>query len=194
MAAQPPGPPGTPPPDPSTPPDSVSPPPGWYPDPSGSKQRYWDGTNWTQHEQPTARQAKKERKRQEKASRDAAREAEEEQQDQEPAEAAFNASPIGRARAAKSAGQRFFQVVIPIENVNRGALDYLVHTMNTLVTAGDEVGPMLTAIEDEGWELISSGFFFRQTGAASRDKMLASGQQIAVLGDSCGVYLFRARG
>ena len=28
-------------------------PPGWYPDPSGApQQRWWDGTQWTQHTQP----------------------------------------------------------------------------------------------------------------------------------------------
>lgn len=26
--------------------------PGWYPDPNGYGQRWWDGTNWTQHVQP----------------------------------------------------------------------------------------------------------------------------------------------
>lgn len=33
-------------------------PPGWYPDPSGSgQQRYWDGTQWTQHLNPGQGQA-----------------------------------------------------------------------------------------------------------------------------------------
>jgi Protein of unknown function (DUF2510) len=30
------------------PPAAVGPPPGWYPDPSGPGQRYWDGAGWTQ--------------------------------------------------------------------------------------------------------------------------------------------------
>ncbi len=29
-----------------------TPPPGWYPDPSGAGQRYWDGTAWTEHTAP----------------------------------------------------------------------------------------------------------------------------------------------
>lgn len=30
------------------------PPPGWYPDPGGQGQRYWDGRQWTQHLGPGA--------------------------------------------------------------------------------------------------------------------------------------------
>jgi len=26
---------------------SMTPPPGWYPDPGGPEQRYWDGSQWT---------------------------------------------------------------------------------------------------------------------------------------------------
>jgi lipoprotein LpqH len=31
---------------------SPLPPAGWYPDPQGSRQRYWDGTRWTEHRMP----------------------------------------------------------------------------------------------------------------------------------------------
>jgi Protein of unknown function (DUF2510) len=33
-----------------------SPPAGWYQDPQGQGQRYWDGGQWTQHTQPAAAQ------------------------------------------------------------------------------------------------------------------------------------------
>ncbi|OBG25435.1 DUF2510 domain-containing protein [Mycobacterium sp. E3198] len=34
---------------------TATPPPGWYPDPSGdNNQRYFDGTNWTDHVAPIA--------------------------------------------------------------------------------------------------------------------------------------------
>jgi len=37
---------------------SENPPAGWYPDPQdGTKQRYWDGTAWTEHTAPGAQQA-----------------------------------------------------------------------------------------------------------------------------------------
>jgi hypothetical protein len=108
--------------------------------------------------------------------------------------AAFDASPPGQARIAKQAGQRFFQVLIPIENVDRTILAKLSHEMDTRVKdTSDVVGALLTAIEDEGWEFVEAGWVFRQTGSASRDKFLASGQKIAVMGDTLGVYLFRAR-
>ncbi len=58
---------------------------------------------------------------------------------------------------------------------------------------GEVVGTLLTAVEDEGWDLFQAGFVFRQTGSASRDKFLVSGQQIAVTGDTLGIYLFKAR-
>ena len=32
--------------------NSPPPPPGWYQDPSGPGLRWWDGTRWTEHEQP----------------------------------------------------------------------------------------------------------------------------------------------
>ena len=104
-------------------------------------------------------------------------------------------APTEQARVALLRGQRFFQVILPIENVDRSALAQTMHDMHASsvkVTATDDlVGPVLTAIEDVGWELISSGITFRPTAAVSRDKFLASGQQIAVIGQTVGVYLFR---
>lgn len=108
-------------------------------------------------------------------------------------EAAFNASPPGQARVAKESGQRFFQIVLPIENLDRTWIAKFAHEMDTRVKdTSDVVGAVLTAVEDEGWELIQAGYVFRETGGASRDKFLASGQQIAVMGDTLGVYLFKA--
>ena len=31
-------------------------PPGWYPDPQGAGQRYWDGRQWTEQRAPAAQQ------------------------------------------------------------------------------------------------------------------------------------------
>jgi hypothetical protein len=106
----------------------------------------------------------------------------------------FDATPKGRARLAKASGQRFFQLVLPIENVDRTWLAKVMHEMDTRVKdTGDAVGVILTEVESEGWELIEAGFVFRETGGASRDKFLSSGQYIAVMGDTLGIYLFKAR-
>jgi hypothetical protein len=129
-----------------------------------------------------------------KALAQAARQAEQDGQRRAFDEAAFNASPPGQARLAKAAGLRFFQLVMPIENVDRTWLAKFSHEMTTRVKdTGDIVGAALTTVEDEGWELIEAGYTFRQTGSASRDKFLASGQQIAVTGETLGIYLFKLR-
>jgi hypothetical protein len=108
-------------------------------------------------------------------------------------QAAFNASPPGQARAAKQNGQRYFQIAIPLEDVDRTWMSKFSHEMTTRVSdTSDAVGITLTAIEEEGWELVNAGFTFRETAQASRDKFLASGQQIATIGQTLGFYLFRA--
>lgn len=110
------------------------------------------------------------------------------------AEDQFRQTPLGRARTARESGQRFFQVLLPVENVDRTWFAKMTHEMDTRVQdTGDLVGALLTSIEGEGWELVEAGFTFRQTGQASRDKFMASGQQIAVMGETVGVYLFKAR-
>jgi hypothetical protein len=52
IARPPPG--AAPAPPPPPPPEQVEPatPAGWYPDPQGEGQRYWDGTKWTEHTAP----------------------------------------------------------------------------------------------------------------------------------------------
>jgi hypothetical protein len=130
----------------------------------------------------------------EKAAKQEQKEREQEEKRLAAEKAAFDASPPGQARIAKQTGQRFFQLVLPIENVDRTSLAKLSHNMDTRVRdTSDVVGALLTAVDDEGWDLIEAGYVFRQTGGASRDKFLASGQQIAVMGDTLGVYLFKAR-
>jgi hypothetical protein len=140
------------------------------------------------------KETRKEEKEREKAEKHVQKEREAEERLRAAEKAAFDASPPGQARLAKKAGQRFFQTVIPIENVDRTLLAKFSHEMQTRVKdTSDVVGALLTAIEAEGWELFQAGYVFRETGGASRDKFLASGQQIAVMGDTLGIYLFRSR-
>lgn len=141
---------------------------------------------------PEERQAKAARKEADRALQAEQRAAGQVQQQQQAQQAAFNASPPGQARLAKQSGQRYFQFCMALDNVDRTWMAKFTHEMDTRVLdTSDAVGVTLTAIEDEGWELINSGFTFRETAQASRDKMLASGQQIATIGQSLGFYLFR---
>jgi hypothetical protein len=144
---------------------------------------------------PEERQAKQARKAEERARQDAERQAQATQQAEERAREAFNASPPGQARLARQAGQRYFQLVLAIEDVDRTWLAKASHEMTTRVqSTSDVVGATLTAVESEGWELINAGYTFRETAQASRDKFLASGQQIATIGQTLGIYLFRIKG
>jgi hypothetical protein len=49
----------------------------------------------------------------------------------------------------------------------------------------------LAAIEAVGWHLENVGYVFVVTSESSRDKFLATGQQVAVSGETVGIYLFR---
>ncbi len=49
----------------------------------------------------------------------------------------------------------------------------------------------LAAIESVGWRLEHVGHVFVVTSESSRDKLLSSGQQTAVSGNTIGIYLFR---
>ena len=190
-------------------PHGPSAPPGLYADPSGAGGwRAWDGSKWTERPSDAKAARKREVKEELKQYKGARRAARREKRSERMAamadslaaqrdaavEAAFLGTPQGRARTARENGQRFFQILLPIENVDRTWLAKFSHEMHTRVRDSDDlIGEILTAIEDEGWQLVEAGFAFRQTGQASRDKLLASGQQVAVMGDTVGVYLFKAR-
>ena len=46
-------------------------------------------------------------------------------------------------------------------------------------------------IESAGWRLVDTGYIYQQTHSESRDKLLASGQQVANTGRIVAVYTFR---
>jgi hypothetical protein len=108
------------------------------------------------------------------------------------AEGSFWASPVGLARSAKAAGQRWFQVDMPLVDTNRTVGSVVFGDPIVKHRAGSGQGALITAIEDEGWELFQAGFVFHETGQVSRDKLLSSGQTVQTTGRTFGVYLFRA--
>jgi len=110
--------------------------------------------------------------------------AEHERQLQEPVQ-----TPVERARAARSAGARLFQVTMGVSETV-GFVKELSGTVTSTRTAGH--ADVLEAIEAEGWRLEHVGYVYRVISTVSRDKFLSSGQQEAVTGEIVGVYLFRA--
>lgn len=106
----------------------------------------------------------------------------------EKAERDFWKSPIGQARQAFTDGDRYFQLELPHSQV-KGIVAAMVgvssHVQHS--TGGTDT---LGAVAAEGWRLINSGWVYVQTGQESRDKFLASGQQIVTKGEVVGIYLF----
>lgn len=106
------------------------------------------------------------------------------------AESEFNDSPVGKARAAKEAGAKIFQIDMPLSQSKGytmamlGAYSYKSKTK--------DYSNLIQAIEEEGWRLEHVSYVFRWTGSESRDKFLASGQQESVSGEIIGIYIFRA--
>jgi hypothetical protein len=97
-------------------------------------------------------------------------------------------TPLGLATTAKESGNGFFELELEIGSSNRsvsfGTADFGKHKKS------DFTG-LLSQIEDIGWNLQHVGYYFMTTGETSRDKFLASGQNVAVKGKTMGVYLFR---
>jgi len=96
--------------------------------------------------------------------------------------------PVSRARAARDAGARLFQIALPLSQTEGFAIA-LSRTVSSTRTT--EHASMLDAIETEGWHLEHCNYVYRITGSVSRDKFLSSGQQEAISGEIVGVYIFR---
>lgn len=140
-------------------------------------------------------------------------EAEKRRQEEEERRKAWEATDHGRAQLAFDAGEGFFQVqrVISVTKaevlVMMGAsaisedVDKSSHSaagfMSELVNASANIienlpiTQTLAVIEEMGWQLVHVGYTYRETYSESRDKFLASGQQIATAGEIVAIYLFR---
>jgi hypothetical protein len=101
----------------------------------------------------------------------------------------FYKSPPGRARAAYELGAKVFQYEIDLQNVQATVVPMMTATAKR--TRTNDASEILSAVCDEGWELVNGSFVFVQTGSESRDKFMASGQQVAVRGTTVGYYLFK---
>lgn len=126
-----------------------------------------------------------------KAAEAAAKQAEAATKQAEAQRRAFLASPVGQATSAKEAGQGFFEIQLEVGSSQRdstlwGSNNTTLDKVRTSSHAGT-----LAAIEAIGWQLEHVGYVFMVTSESSRDKLMATGQQIAVSGKTVGIYLFR---
>lgn len=128
------------------------------------------------------REREERRAREEAAQAEQARLAEERRQ-----RAAFLATPVGAATAAKEAGQAFFEIQLQV-GAHKGDASWGEANGRRTVTSSAET---LGQIEKLGWRLEHAGYFFMVTGETSSERMLFSGEATAVSGLTVGVYLFR---
>ncbi|WP_426004873.1 hypothetical protein ACPFL9_20425 [Paenarthrobacter sp. NyZ202] len=94
-------------------------------------------------------------------------------------QAAYAASPMGRAEAAHRNGDGFFQLELPVSQVR-----------NSRVFPGAAPGGLLGQIEAVGWRLEHAGFVFLQTDSSTTPGIF-QGTEGQLEGDVMGIYLFR---
>lgn len=111
--------------------------------------------------------------------------------DQERARQQFLASPIGQATTAKEQSQGFFEIQLKVGSSQRDSTVFGSNNTNIAQTKTQTHAGTLAAIEAVGWRLEHVGHVFVVTSESSRDKLLSTGQQTAVSGDTVGIYLFR---
>jgi hypothetical protein len=106
----------------------------------------------------------------------------------EKAKQAFFRTPAGRARVAFDNGDHVFQYAINV--MNQEAIIVAMVGSRTAQKTSDPVA-ILNSVCHEGWELVNGSFVFVEQGQQSRDKFMASGQNVAIKGMTVGYYLFK---
>ena len=138
----------------------------------------------TPEEKEAARLAKEQQKREIAAAKEFERQANE----REKVRQGFLRSPAGHARAAFERGEQVFQYSIDVQRT-QAVVTPTVGVRNTSSTTDPSV--ILNSVCNEGWEVVNGSFVFIELGQESRDKFMASGQQVAVRGTVMGYYLFK---
>jgi hypothetical protein len=142
-------------------------------------------------EDVTAKQAAKAQEQEDAARQRAAAEAEKaaraEEKRKADAEKAFLESPAGQARAAYAREDPIFQFSLDVKDTKPVVI---VMVGATTATTATDPSAILNSIAREGWGLVNGSFVFHELGSESRDKFLASGQNVAVRGTIIGYYLF----
>jgi hypothetical protein len=104
--------------------------------------------------------------------------------------AAFLATPVGAATAAKEAGHRFVEIQLQVGG-HEGTAGFGSTTSRRSTESSAQT---LEEIEKLGWHLEHASYFFMITRESSTDHFMATGQSTAVTGVTMGVYLFRNTG
>jgi hypothetical protein len=101
---------------------------------------------------------------------------------------AFFATPPGQARQAYDDRDPVFQYSIDVMH-QQAIIVPMVGSTTSKQTA--DPSAILNAVCHEGWELVNGSFVFIEQGQQSRDKFLASGQNVAIKGTVVGYYVFK---
>lgn len=106
------------------------------------------------------------------------------------AERAYWESPVGQAKLAHQRGDAVFQLAMPL----RGQKAVIVPMAGgTSVATEKDWTAELNEVVSVGWDLVNGSVVFVQTGQESREKFMASGQNVAISGQVIGYYLFKRR-
>lgn len=132
-------------------------------------------------EEQAAREAKRAA---DQAAKEAQRTAEREARER----TAYLRTPVGRAETAFGRGDLVFQYSHAVTS-QEAVIVAMVGSTTRKSTA--DPSEILNAVCRQGWELVNGSFVFVEQGSHSRDKFLASGQDVAVKGETIGYYLFR---
>lgn len=104
--------------------------------------------------------------------------------------AAFMATPVGAATAARDAGEQFFEIQLEVGNhtgtASFGSAQGQRSTSSSAAVLGE--------IEQVGWRLEHAGYYYMVTGETSTKKVMVTGDETVVSGVTVGVYLFRRAG
>jgi hypothetical protein len=104
--------------------------------------------------------------------------------------AAFLATPVGAATAAKKDGHRFVEIQLQVGG-HEGTAGFGSTTSRRSTTSSAQT---LEEIEKLGWHLEHASYFFMITRETSTDRTFISGESTAISGVTIGVYLFRNTG
>jgi hypothetical protein len=121
--------------------------------------------------------------------RRAAKLAAREQKSADRAARAYERSPAGQAATAYAAGDRFFQIQLPVSALRGGASVF--GSSSNLIRNVRGATDTLGQIEEQGWNLEHTGYVFVETGSTSTNRALSTGQGTVTRGQVVGVYLFR---